>query len=203
MGAALLGLGAIGSIGGGLFGGKKAKKAAKKQKRIAQQVQKEAGIQAEAASKQFGFEQNMQDVLQARANIQARQDSIAATREARVRRAAIVASAAAQGLDSRTSSVAGAKGSVVSQFGSNVGQFNIFGQAAQELSRLGGLVAEQQKVQLDSQGRVNVLTGQSQVAAAKGQQGIATGELISGIGSNIFQAGTQLGGLSKSISSIF
>lgn len=191
MGPALMGLGAVGSIAGSLFGSKKAKKAAKKQKKIARAIQEQAAISADAAKKQFGFEQEMQRVLQARANIQARRDQIEQTREARVRRATIVASAAASGVDQRTSTVESGAGSIVSQFGANKGMFNIFEQAAGELTRLGGLSAEQQGIQLDAQGKISVLQGQGAVAQAKAQQGMATGDMISNIGGSLFNLGTQ------------
>lgn len=184
--AAIAGIGLASSIGGGLFGGKKAKKAAKKQARIAKEIQKEAAVQAEAAQQQFGFEQEIQRVAQARANIQARRDQIEMTREARVRRSAIIASAAASGVGLGTSGIEGGAGSVVSQFGANTGIFNIAQQAAGELSRLGELSAEQQRVQLVSQGKINVLQGQGQIQQAKAQQGIATGELISSTGQSLF-----------------
>ena len=189
--AALMGAGAVTGIVGGLFGGKKAKKAAKAQKKIARAIQEQAGIQAEAAGKQFGFEQEMQRVLQARANIQARRDQIEQTREARVRRAAIVASAAASGVDQRTTTIESGAGSIVSQFGANQGMFNIFGQAAGELTRLGGLSAEQQGIQLNAQGKINVLQGQGQVQQAKAQQGLATGDMISNVGGSLFSLGQQ------------
>lgn len=178
-------IGEIAGAVGGLIGGKKAKKAAKKQKALARQIQAESGIQAQAASEQFGFEQEIQRVAQARANIQARQDQIQNAREARVRRAAIIASAAASGVDQRSSSIAGGAGSVVSQFGQNVGLFNIATQAAGELSRLGELSAGQQKIQLESQGRVNVLQGQGQVIQANLQKSLANVNLFTGVASAV------------------
>lgn len=173
-------IGEIAGAVGGLFSAKKAKKAAKKQKRIAQQIQKEAVISSEAASQQFGFEQEIQRVAQARANIQARRDQIEMTREARVRRAAIVASAAASGVGLGTTGIESGAGSVVSQFGANVGLFNIAKQAAGETSRLNELSAEQQRIQLESQGRVNVLQGQSQVIGAKLEKSQAGIKAITG-----------------------
>lgn len=191
MGPLLAGAGMAVGIAGSLFGGKKAKKAAKKQKKLARAIAEQAGIQSQAAQAQFGFEQEIQRVMQARANIQARRDQIEQTREARVRRASIVARAAASGVDQRTSTIEGGAGSIVTQFGANKGMFNIFGQAAGELTRLGALSAEQQRIQLESQGKINVMQGQGQVAQAKAQQGIATGDLISNIGGSLFNLGTQ------------
>lgn len=159
-------IGQIAGAVGGIFGSKKAKKAAKKQKALARQIQAEAAIQSEAASQQFGFEQEIQRVAQARANIQARRDVIEQTREARVRRAAIIASAAGSGVGAGTSTIESGAGGIISQFGSNIGQFNIAQQAAGELTRLGALSADQQRIQLESQGRINVLQGQGQVVQA-------------------------------------
>lgn len=178
IGAILGGLGAATSIAGGLFGGKKAKKAAKKQKRLAEAIQKEAVLASEAALKQFGIEQNIQAQ-------QARLTRIESIREARMRRAQIIQSASTAGAG--LGSLIGAGGALTSQFLGQQSTFNLF-------ERLGQQSAEQQKLQLESQGRAAALGGQIQIQEAKAQQGLATGQLISGIGESIFQVGNRFEG---------
>lgn len=151
----------------GILGGKKAKKAAKKQKRIALELQKEAGIQAEAAGKQFGIEREIQRIAQIQANVQAREDRIDQIREARIRRGQILASAANAGVSTQgTSAVQGAVGGLTTQLGKNLGLFNVFRGFAENFSQLGEQSAAQQKIILDSQGRSAVLQGKSEVINA-------------------------------------
>ncbi len=192
IGAILGGVGAATSIAGGLFGGKKAKKAAKKQKKIAQEQARIAGlineqgqIASESAKRQFGIEQG----IQAR---QARLTRIEAVREARIRRAQIVSSASGAGVG--LGGMIGAAGALTSQFLGQQSGFNLF-------ERMGQQSANEQKIQLDAQGKaaelegqIRVLGGQSQITDAKMQQGMATGNLISNIGNSIFQVGNQFGG---------
>lgn len=136
----------------GIFGGKKAKKAAKKQKRIAQQIQKEAGIQSGLSKEQFEFEQ-------AAVREQRRQDRISTIREARMRRASILSSAQASGISQGSSAVTGALGSLTTSFGSTLGLSNIF-------TRLAEQSADRQTKIMESQGRVAQLEGQSNIVQA-------------------------------------
>ena len=121
--AAMMGIGAVTSLFGGLFGGKKAKKAAKKQKRLAQAIAKEAGLQSEAALRQFDLETEMQRVAQVRENVQTQQERVHHVREARIRRAQIQQSAVGAGVGAAT--VAGAVGGVSSTLGRNLGLINV------------------------------------------------------------------------------
>lgn len=165
----------VANIVTGILGGKKAKKAAKKQKAIALQLQKEAGIQAEAAGRQFEIEREIQRVAQVQANTQAREDRIQQIREARIRRASIIASAAGAGVGQGSSSIQGAVGGLTTQLGKNLGLFNVAQGFANTFSVLGEQSAEQQKAILDSQGRSAVLQGKSEVInanLAKSQAGL-------------------------------
>lgn len=136
----------------GIMGGKKAKKAAKKQKRIAQQVQKESKIQAGLSKEQFELERAI--VAQQR-----RQDRIQTIREARIRRASILSQAQASGIGVGSSGLVGAVGALQSQFASTIGLSNIF-------TRLQDRTAEKQSQIMESQGRVAQLQGQSQIVQA-------------------------------------
>lgn len=181
----------VASIVTGILGGKKAKKAAKKQKQIARELQKEAGIQAEAAGRQFEIEREIQRVAQVQANTQAREDRINQIREARIRRAQIIASAAGAGISVQgSSSIQGGVGSLTTQLGKNLGLFNVFRGFAENISQLGEQSADQQKAILDSQGRSAVLQGRSEVINANLAKSQATLGLI---GSGIEAAGSIFG----------
>lgn len=183
----------------GIFGAKKAKKAAKKQKQIAVQLQKEAGIQAEAAGKQFEIEREMQRIAQVQANVAAREDRIAQIREARIRRGQILASAANAGVSTQgTSSIQSGVGGLTTQLGKNLGLMNVFKGFAENQSQLGEQSAAQQKIILDSQGRSAVLQGRSDVINANLAKSQATLGLIgSGIEAGMSLFNTGFGGFTS------
>lgn len=136
----------------GILGGKKAKKAAKKQKRIARQVQAESQLQSDLSQEEFQLQR-------AAVAQQRRQDRIQSIREARIRRAAILSQATASGMGRESSGLTGAVGALQSQFASTVGISNIF-------TRLQEQSANKQSQIMASQGRVAQLQGQSEIVQA-------------------------------------
>lgn len=166
----------------GIIGGKKKKKAAKKQKRIAEQQQalaveanKETEIQTGLAKEQFAL---------GRATLgQQRQlDRIESIRSARIRRASLISSAVASGMQSNSAAVTGAVGALTSSFQNTLGVANIF-------NRLQDKDADIQSKALDSQGRVAklqgesaLLGGQSQIVQAKLNKSLAGLDSIKKIG---------------------
>lgn len=161
----------------GILGGKKAKKAAKKQKQIAVQVQKEAIIQAAAAKEQFALER-------AAVAEQRRQDRLSTIREARIRRAQILQSASSAGIGQGSSAILGGVSALQSTFGSTVGLSNVF-------TRLQDLSAEQQSKIMESQGKVAQLQGQSEIVQAGLQKSMANLQMWGSVASGVANLATQ------------
>lgn len=160
----------------GILGGKKAKKAAKKQKRIARQVQQESALQSELSQEQFQLER-------AAVREQRRQDRIQTIREARIRRAAILQQAQASGMGMGSSGLTGAVGALQSQFGSTIGLANIF-------TRLQERGADLQSQIMTSQGRVAQLTGQSDIVQANLQRSQANINMFGSIAKGVADIAT-------------
>lgn len=160
----------------GIVGGKKAKKAAKKQKRIAQKVQVESKLQAGLSKEQFELER-------AAVAQQRRQDRIQTIREARIRRASILAQASASGIGQGSSGLVGAVGSLQSQFASTIGLANIF-------TRLQEQSAEKQSKIMESQGRVAQLQGQSDIVQANLQRSQANISMWGGVAQGVADVAT-------------
>lgn len=171
----------IGAITG-IIGGKKKKKAAKKQKKIAQQQQalaveanKETEIQTGLAREQF-------ELGRAALNQQRQLDRIETIRSARIRRAGLISSAVASGMQSNSAAVTGAVGALTSQFQNTLGVANVF-------NRLQDKEADIQSQALSSQGRVAklqgesaLLGGQSQIVQAKLNKSLSGLSAIGSIG---------------------
>ena len=162
----------------GILGGKKAKKAAKKQKALSMQIQKEARIQSQLGQEQFALEQ-------AAIREQRRQDRINTIREARIRRAAILSSATTSGIGQGSSAVQGGIGSLITAFGSTLGLANVF-------TRLQEQTAQKQSQIMTSQGRVAQLQGQSDVVQANLQKSQANLQMWGSAASGAAQLGTNL-----------
>lgn len=165
----------IGAITG-ILGGKKAKKAAKKQKRIARQVQAESLLQSQLSQEEFQLQR-------AAVAQQRRQDRIQTIREARIRRAAILANAQASGMGRESSGLTGAVGALQSQFGSTIGISNIF-------TRLQEQSAEKQSQIMASQGRVAQLQGQSEIVQANLNKSQATINMWGGVAQGVADIAT-------------
>lgn len=85
-------------------------------------MQHEAGQQAKGASeRQAQAQREGQQAQERMAEVEAQRSRIAQTREARIRRAQIIASGTRGGLGVGTSGITGATGSITSQAGSNIG----------------------------------------------------------------------------------
>lgn len=173
----------------GIFGGKKAKKAAKKQKKLAQQVLKETELQTGLSKESFELER-------AAVAQQRRQDRIGTIREARIRRAMLLSAVSNAGVGQGSSAVAGGVGALQSQFASTLGLANIF-------TRIQDQSADLQSQINESQGRVAKLTGQSQIAQANLQKSQANLQMWGSIGQlgETLAVGTITKGEATSVSS--
>lgn len=135
----------MGSLVGNLVTGKKKKKL---NNAIADESQK----QVELSLENVGFEKEQRAVSQVQANAQMQQERISAAREARIRRAEIIASGVNAGGGNSTV-VQNAADSVYSQFVGSLGLQNVFSGFSKELSRLNEEIATNQSEIISSQGR--------------------------------------------------
>ena len=172
----------------GILGGKKSKKAAKKQKRLAIQQNVLSRKVMEEARIQQGLSEEEFELQKAAVREQRRQDRIGTIREARIRRASILSSAQASGMGQGSSGVVGAVGALQSQFASTLGLSNVF-------TRIQDKSADIQSKLLSSQGRVAELQGQSQML--QGQSALVSANLAKqqaniGMWGNVAKLGTDL-----------
>ena len=172
----------------GIVGGKKAKKAAKKQKRLAIQQNVLSRKAMEEARIQQGLSEEEFELQKAAVREQRRQDRIGTIREARIRRASILSSAQASGMGQGSSGVVGAVGALQSQFASTLGLSNVF-------TRIQDKSADIQSQLMSSQGRVAELQGESQML--QGQSALVSANLAKqqaniGMWGNVVGAGLSV-----------
>jgi hypothetical protein len=159
----------------GIIGGKKSKKAAKKQKVLAREVQKEVGVQADSVREQFQLERAM-------VGQQRRQERVQATREARIKRAQIIGSAAGAGVGQGSSAIQGASSALATQFASSMGLANVF-------TRLQDQSAAAQSTMMDSQGRVAMMQGRSELINANLGKSLANVKMWGGVAQSVMDIG--------------
>lgn len=151
---------------------------ASKQKKIAKR-------QARAAEAAAAAQKERERIESVRASVSAQKERRQQLREARLRRAQVLATAANSGALG-ASTVSSALGGINTQFGANIGAIN-------EAQGFGQAIGTQNEIAADQQTEINRLEGKSRVVDANTQ----LFKTVGGLAENIFQrAGgfTSLGG---------
>ncbi len=184
----------MGSLVGNLVTGKKKKKL---NNAIAQESQNQVALSLE----NVGFEKEQRAVAQVQANLQMQQERISAMREARIRRAEIIASGVNAGAANSTP-LANAADSIYSQFVGSLGLQNVFSGYSKELSRLNDEIANNQSEIISSQGRQANYQAKLQKQQAKAELiGSAVDAGISAV--TMFAGGAGIGSMFRTATTGF
>ena len=140
----------------------------KKRKKLNKLIAQESQNQVELAQENVQFEQQAQDIQQNRANFQMSQNRIEAAREARLRKAQMIASGVNAGAGN-TTTLQGATDSLFSQFTSNLGKLNVFANISEQLSGINTELAQNQSDIIASQGRQQAYGAKLQTQQEKAQ----------------------------------
>lgn len=163
----------------------------KKRKKLNRAIADESQLQTDLSLEIAGLERESVAVQQTRANAQMVQERIQAAREARIRRAEILASAAnANALTS--TAVEGSLSSIYSQFAGSMGLQNVFAGYSKELSKLQTTVGEKQSDIISSQGRQTALGAKLQTQQEKAE--MIGGAIDFGVGAISFFRGSGFSG---------
>lgn len=172
----------------------------KKRKKLNKLIAQESQNQVALAQENVQFEQQAQDIQQNRANFQMSQNRIEAAREARLRKAQMIASGVNAGAGN-TTTLQGATDSLFSQFTSNLGKLNVFANISEQLSGINTELAQNQSDIIASQGRQQAYGAKLQTQQEKAQ--LIGSAIDTGIGlSTMFMGGIGLvSGFSGAVSS--
>lgn len=140
----------------------------KKRKKLNKLIAQESQNQVALAQENVQFEQQAQDIQQNRANFQMSQNRIEAAREARLRKAQMIASGVNAGAGN-TTTLQGATDSLFSQFTSNLGKLNVFANISEQLSGISTELAQNQSDIIASQGRQQAYGAKLQTQQEKAQ----------------------------------
>lgn len=173
----------------------------KKRKKLNKLIAQESQNQVDLALENVQFEQQAQDIQQNRANFQMSQNRIEAAREARLRKAQMIASGVNAGAGN-TTTLQGATDSLFSQFTSNLGKLNVFANISEQLSGINTELAQNQSDIIASQGRQQAYGAKLQTQQEKAQ--LIGSAIDTGIGlSTMFMGGIGLvSGFSGAIGSL-
>lgn len=150
-----------------------------KVKKLTKAIANESHWQQDLAINNMDIQTNAQDTAKVQANLQMTQERIQAMREARIRRAEVIAAASNAG--GLTSSVAqGASDSVYTQLVAGVGLQNVFAGFSEHQSQLNKLIAKNNSEIIRSQGRQNEFQARIGKQQAKAQ--LIGGAIDLGIG---------------------
>lgn len=140
----------------------------KKRKKLNKLIAQESQNQVELAQENVQFEQQAQDIQQNRANFQMSQNRIEAAREARLRKAQMIASGVNAGAGN-TTTLQGATDSLFSQLTGNLGKLNVFASISEQLSGINTELAQNQSDIIASQGRQQAYGAKLQTQQEKAQ----------------------------------
>lgn len=173
----------------------------KKRKKLNKLIAQESQNQVELAQENVQFEQQAQDIQQNRANFQMSQNRIEAAREARLRKAQMIASGVNAGAGN-TTTLQGATDSLFSQLTGNLGKLNVFASISEQLSGINTELAQNQSDIIASQGRQQAYGAKLQTQQEKAQ--LIGSAIDTGIGlSTMFMGGIGLvSGFSGAIGSL-
>ena len=173
----------------------------KKRKKLNKLIAQESQNQVELALENVQFEQQAQDIQQNRANFQMSQNRIEAAREARLRKAQMIASGVNAGAGN-TTTLQGATDSLFSQLTGNLGKLNVFASISEQLSGINTELAQNQSDIIASQGRQQAYGAKLQTQQEKAQ--LIGSAVDTGIGlATMFMGGVGLvSGFSGAIGSI-
>ena len=150
-----------------------------KVKKLTKAIANESHWQQDLAINNMDIQTNAQDTAKVQANLQMTQERIQAMREARIRRAEVIAAASNAG--GLTSSVAqGASDSIYTQLVAGVGLQNVFAGFSEHQSQLNKLIAKNNSEIIRSQGRQNEFQARIGKQQAKAQ--LIGGAIDLGIG---------------------
>lgn len=137
-------------------------------KKLTKAIANESNWQQDLAINNMDIQTNAQDTAKVQANLQMTQERIQAMREARIRRAEVIAAASNAG--GLTSTVAqGASDSIYTQLVAGVGLQNVFAGFSEHQSQLNKLLAKNNSEIIRSQGRQNEFQARIGKQQAKAQ----------------------------------
>lgn len=140
----------------------------KKRKKLAKAISAESQLQVDLALETSELEREAQDIMLTRANAQMVQDRTQAAREARIRRAEIIAAGVNAGAGTSTA-VQTASDSIYSQFTGAMGLQNVFAGFSSTLSGINEDISLKQSDIISSQGRQQQLGAKLQTQQEKAQ----------------------------------
>ena len=150
-----------------------------KTKKLNKAIANESQFQLDKSLNTMDLQGQSQDVAQVQANLQMTQERIQAIREARIRRAEVIAAASnAGGLTSTVSQ--GASDSIYTQLVAGVGLQNVFAGFSEHQSQLNKLIADNNSEIIKSQGRQNEF--QARLGKQQAKANLIGGAIDLGIG---------------------
>ena len=148
-------------------------------KKLNKAIANESQWQQDLSLNTMDIQEEAQNVAQVQANLQMTQERIQAMREARIRRAEVIAAAANAG--GLTSTVAqGASDSIYTQLVAGVGLQNVFRGFSEHQSQLNKLIAENNSEIIKSQGRQSVF--QARIGKQQAKAELIGGAIDLGLG---------------------
>ena len=172
----------------------------KKRKKLNKLIAQESQNQVELALENVQFEQQAQDIQQNRANFQMSQNRIEAAREARLRKAQMIASGVNAGAGN-TTTLQGATDSLFSQLTGNLGKLNVFASISEQLSGINTELAQNQSDIIASQGRQQAYGAKLQTQQEKAQLIGSAVDTGIGIATMLMGGAGLVGGFSGAVSS--